>query len=136
MNKVKELAIKKMCPRCRRVIDHAERYCKECMARLNKDYDKYVRDKESKDFYNSRSWLKVRKIVLDKYHGLDLYQLKINKRIVYADTVHHIEELKDDSSKALDINNLIPVSAATHNYIHSEYKKDKKKIQSLLRSLV
>lgn len=130
------MAIKKMCPRCRRVIDNTERYCKDCMARINKDYDNKVRDQESKDFYNSRSWLKVRKIVLEKYHGIDLYELKINKRIVYADTVHHIIELKDDPSKALDIGNLIPVSAATHNYIHGEYKKNKKETQGLLFSLI
>lgn len=130
------MAIKKICPRCRRVIEYSQRYCTECTARLNKDYDRTARNKDSKAFYNSKEWLIVRRKVLEKYHGLDLYQLKVNNKIVYADTVHHIKELRDDPTRSLDMGNLIPLSDRTHKEIHGLYKTDKKNTQRLLFKLI
>jgi hypothetical protein len=95
------------------------------MARSNKDYGRTRRDSKSKVFYNSNEWLTIRGKVLSMYHGLDVYQLMINGEVVYADTVHHIHELKEHSDLALDIGNLIPMSSGTHSYIHKLYKKDK-----------
>lgn len=130
------MPIKKLCPRCRRVIEHNQKRCVECTARMNKDYDRTKRDKSSKEFYNSKAWLQVRQLVISKYHGLDMYELVINKRIVYADTVHHIEELKDNPSKALDITNLIPLSLSSHAAIHKMYDKDKKSTQKMLNRII
>ena len=128
--------IKRICPRCKRVIEINQKLCTECMARSNKDYDRNRRDKTSKAFYNSNAWIKTRQMILSKYHGLDMYQLIINNKVVYADTIHHIEELRDNPSKALDPSNLIPVSSSTHSYIHKEYEKNKKEMQRILSSII
>lgn len=125
-----------MCPRCRRVISNDQIYCVECTARRNRDYDRTGRDKESKAFYNSKAWLTVRRQVLEKFHGLDVYQLFVNNKIVYADTVHHIIELRDDPTRSLDMGNLIPLSDRTHKEIHGLYKTDKKNTQRLLFKLI
>lgn len=130
------MPIKKMCPRCRRLIELNQNLCVECTARKNKDYDRTRRDKTSTEFYNSRPWLKTREAVIRKYHGLDLYELKVNNRIVYADTVHHIEELRENPSRALDMDNLIPLSSGTHAAIHKAYAKDKAAMQKVLFSLI
>lgn len=129
------MPIKNMCPRCRRVIEYNQNLCVECTSRKNKDYDRTRRDKTSQAFYNSDSWRKIRAVVINKYHGLDLYELVINKQIVYADTVHHIEELKVNPDRALDPSNLIPLSASTHARIHKEYDKgasERKDMQRIL----
>lgn len=133
------MAIKKMCPRCRRVIEHSQRYCVECTARMNRDYDRTARDKNSKAFYNSDPWLKVRRIVLEKYHGLDIYQYRVYGRVVYADTVHHIEELRENPTRALDVDNLIPLSDRSHKEIHGLYRKskeEKKATQKVLFDII
>lgn len=103
---------------------------------MNRDYDRYKRDKESQSFYESKEWRKLSKIIKANYHGLDVYQLMINKRFVPADTVHHIEEIKDNPSRKLDPSNLIPVSKGTHKVIHEAYKKDKAGTQKLLFKLI
>lgn len=102
----------------------------------NKLYDTYCRDKQCAEFYNSPEWEKLRSFVLAKYKGLDLYAFFIQKRIVYADTVHHIEELKENWNRRLDVNNLFPVSSENHNRIHKLYLKDKKRTQKLLFDLL
>ena len=130
------MAIKRMCPRCRKIIEYKDKYCKDCTARMNRDYDRYKRDKESQAFYESKEWRKLSKIIKANYHGLDVYQLMINKRFVPADTVHHIEEIKDNPSRKLDPSNLIPVSKGTHKAIHEAYKKDKAGTQKLLFKLI
>lgn len=99
-------------------------------------YDQYIRNKKHAAFYTSPEWAKTRDYVLAKYKGLDLYAFFIEKKIVYADTIHHIEELKDNWNRRLDIDNLFPLSTSNHNHIHSLYEKDKKKTQQLLFSLL
>ena len=55
-------------------------------------------------FYNSSRWLKVRTKIINDYHGLDFYQLMVNKKIMYADTVHHIHKLKEYPDQEYDFN--------------------------------
>lgn len=136
------MALMKQC-RCGKVIDHKKKYCSECEKKYqqekyesNKYYDKYIRDKRSTAFYNSPEWIKAREYILGKYKGLDLYAFFIEKKIVYADTVHHIEELKENWNIRLNITNLIPLSNSNHNVIHAMYEKDKKGTQRLLFSLL
>ena len=126
----------KLCPRCQAVISANEKKCKNCAARYNKQYDKHRRDQKAERFYNSREWSSIRQYVLAKHKGLDLYQLHVNGKIVPANTVHHIEEFRENPSRALDVNNLIPLDAGTHAHIHKLYEKEKKKTQELLFSLV
>jgi 5-methylcytosine-specific restriction protein A len=136
------MALKKLC-RCGKVIDYNQTYCNECekthrqeRAASNKHYDKYTRDKSAAAFYNSPEWIKTREYTLAKYKGLDLYAFFILNKIVYADTVHHIVELKENWDRRLDVNNLFPLSSSNHNAIHTMYEKDKEGTQRLLFNLL
>lgn len=136
------MALKKLC-RCGQLIDYKQKYCNQCSIKYKQErkeyhkyYDKYIRDQESADFYNSPEWEKTREHVLGKYKGLDLYAFFIDKKIVYADTVHHIEELRENWNRRLDITNLIPLSSGNHTRIHKMYDKDKRGTQKLLFSLL
>lgn len=98
----------------------------ECNKNRHKVYDREYRDKDSAEFYNSKSWKNLRDICKAKANGLDIYELVVNKRYIVGTLSHHIEELKDNKVRALDINNLIWISEKTHNYIHAQYDKSKK----------
>lgn len=136
------MALKKLC-RCGKIIDYNQKYCKQCGIKYQEErkeyhkyYDKYIRDQESADFYNSPGWEKTREYILNKYKGLDLYAFFIEKKIVYADTVHHIEELRENWNRRLDITNLIPLSSGNHTRIHKMYEKDEEGTQEILFSLL
>lgn len=136
------MALKKTCT-CGKIIDYSKQCCDECSikneqhrAQRYKHYDKNIRDKETTVFYNSIEWGKVRTEVLHKYKGLDLYEYYINKKIVYADTAHHVVELKEDWSKRFDISNLFPLTSGNHSTIHKLYNKDKQRTQKLLLELL
>lgn len=131
-----------MC-RCGKLINYNQKYCNQCSikhkqerAEYHRHYDKYIRDKKATDFYNSVGWRRVRDYVIAKYKGLDLFAFFILKEIVYADAVHHIEELKENWDRRLDINNLIPLSNSNHNVIDGLYRRDKEGTQKLLFSLL
>ncbi|MBA4509939.1 hypothetical protein H1057_18135 [Clostridium sporogenes] len=101
----------------------------------NKQYDKHIRynkDKKYTKFYHSKEWKNLRKYILKLYNGIDIYSYYIEDKIVIANTVHHIEEIKDNWDKRLDVDNLFPLSDVTHNKIHSLYSKDKNGTQRLL----
>ncbi|WP_353096215.1 HNH endonuclease [Tissierella praeacuta] len=136
------MALKKLC-KCGKVIDYNQKYCSQCSVKYkqerkeyHKHYDKYIRDQDAADFYNSAEWEKAREYVIAKYEGLDLYAFFIEKEIIYADTVHHIEELRENWNRRLDISNLIPLSRSNHNKIHKMYEKDREGVQELLFNLL
>lgn len=136
------MTLKKLC-RCGRIIDYKQKYCDKCSKKYKQEraeyqryYDEHIRDQQAAAFYNSPEWLKTRNFILRKYKGLDLYAFFIEKKIVYADTVHHIEELKENWDRRLDIPNLFPLSSSNHNKIHAMYEKDKKSTQALLFGLL
>ncbi|WP_069649649.1 HNH endonuclease [Caloranaerobacter ferrireducens] len=122
---------KKPCnyPGCPELVEGNERYCdkhkylaEKEKADRNKYYDKYirnVRDKKYTEFYHSKEWEKTRRLVLSRDKGLCQHCLKENK-IVFADVVHHIVELKQDWSKRLELDNLISLCHECHNKIHSK----------------
>ena len=125
--------IYKRCSRCGKRIESGKT-C-ECSKQRHKEYDKYSRNQDAKAFYNSKEWLRMRQYILDKYDNIDVYAYIRYGQIEKADTVHHIWELSEDKSQALSEKNLIPVSSATHNLIHSEYAKseeNKKTMQATL----
>ncbi|MFG6315963.1 HNH endonuclease signature motif containing protein [Bacillus velezensis] len=82
-------------------------------------YDKHKRDQQSRSFYKSKEWQRCRQFVLRRDNYLCQDCLK-NKRITQADTVHHIDELKDHPEKALDESNLISLCFSCHNKRHPE----------------
>lgn len=132
------MALLKLC-RCGKKIPNTLKMCPDCEAKKqerrresDRQYDRNKRDKKSKDFYNSSSWDKTRTLVMVKYKGLDLYEYYINHAIVYAHTVHHIVELREDWSRRHDITNLIPLTNSNHKRIHLMYERDKESTQKML----
>lgn len=111
----------------------------DCIKRARKEYDSKYRNKESTQFYHSSDWLTVRNRVMNIYDSIDVFLFVTEHKIVIADVVHHIEELKENRSKALDVDNLIPLSSSTHNHIHTLYNRDektKKEMQERLRRML
>ncbi|WP_053957154.1 hypothetical protein [Inediibacterium massiliense] len=137
------IALKKQC-RCGKIIDHGMKYCDECNNKVeqekrerNKQYDKYVRKSEGNkkydNFYHDKSWIQARNRIMQRYNRLCLYSYYIDKKIVFADCVHHIEFLKDNWDRRLDEKNLIPLSNDVHSKVH---KSNKKAMQELLFGLL
>jgi 5-methylcytosine-specific restriction endonuclease McrA len=80
----------------------------------------------SEQFYQSRTWKKIRKDIIDRDLGFDLGIFG-----VYIDgtmLVHHINPINESdivyqTKKLLDPENLILVSGNTHNLIHYNKKE-------------
>ena len=136
--------LKKYCNHagCNTLIDYNEKYCskhKRVAAVSQKEYDKHVRDKAAKAFYNSKAWKSLRINALTKQNGIDVYLYVTEGVIVKAEHVHHIIERSEDSSRALDINNLICLSGKTHSMISKLYKQSatkKKETQNMLFNIL
>lgn len=134
---------------CNHIIPYTERYCsehkKDVEQKKKESYKIYdnrrKQDKEWK-FYKTKIWLILRNSVLTHYNNLDLFAYYVEKRIAFANTSHHIIEVRDDWNKRLEFSNQFPCSGSvldlksTHSKIHSLYKKDKQGTQELLRSLL
>jgi 5-methylcytosine-specific restriction endonuclease McrA len=82
----------------------------------------------SLDFYTSKTWRTLRKKIIDRDLGFDLGVFG-----VYIDgpmLVHHINPINESdiiyqTSRLLDIENLITTSGITHNLIHyNKIEKD------------
>lgn len=76
-------------------------------------YNRYKRDKESKQFYNSKAWEVCRTNVLIDNYYLCVECLK-NKIIKVYDVVHHIKPLRDYPELSLVESNLIPLCHSCH----------------------
>lgn len=101
----------------------------------NKNYDKNKRNKERDKFYHSNAWKILRKTLVNKFYGLDIYELYKTGNIVSGNTGHHIIEVKDNKNRMYDLENLILLSASNHMEIHSIYNnspQEKKKLQEYL----
>ena len=91
--------------------------CPKCKQESNKDYDVNIRAKDRKKIYNSNEWLDIREVALLRDNLL--CQECLRKGIyTEAKIVHHIVELKDDVTKAYDLDNLESVCVACHNKEH------------------
>lgn len=137
------IALKRLCPKCQKVIEVDRKYCEECERAYNefrknnnKSYDKKTRNnnqnKQYSSFYRSKEWEIVRSYIISKYKNIDVYEYYKTGKIIKSETVHHIVELRDDFNRRLDTKNLIPISLSNHGKIHLLYKRNKKKYQSLL----
>lgn len=140
------MAIKKMCPRCGKIIDHTDKYCDECSKNVIKNkkdsdrqYNKFirqVRDKQYTDFYVSKEWKIVSNIVKDKYKGLCIMCLLQDDKLNSYDLIHHVLELKTDGGweHRFDVDEgLVPLCHAHHNELHGNYNNEKIK---MLRELI
>lgn len=118
------MAIYKRCTRCYTRLPSGTR-C-SCQKGRQKEYDKYTRDRQSTQFYNSKEWEFARQATLALDKGIDVYIYITTGKVILADTVHHIEPLKDNWDRRCDIDNLISLASDTHSTVEQMYLKDKK----------
>lgn len=120
---------KKTCPYpgCGAVIPGKERHCtdhqakrQEQRAESQRHYDQTTRDPQVTAFYKSAAWEAARKQVLIRDHGLCQPCWK-DGRLAYADLVHHIEEVKVNWGRRLDLANLVSICHACHNQTHGKH---------------
>lgn len=109
---------------CNNIAKQPERYCEKHKHQVekekrerNKFYDRTIRDDKATRFYRSKEWIKTRqmRLIMDSHLCRDCLKEKI---ITKADTVHHIEELKDNWDKRCDLENLISLCNSCHNKRH------------------
>ena len=94
--------------------------CPKCKQESNKDYDTNIRAKDRKKIYNDKKWLDIREVALIRDNLL--CQECLRKGIyTEAKIVHHIVELKDDITKAYELDNL---ESICHKH-HMEHHKGK-----------
>lgn len=140
------MALKKLC-RCGKVIEDRTQRCEKCEADYQaykanhaKQYDKQVRrssgNKPFDAFYKTQKWLTLRMYTKDWYNNIDVYEYYTTGKIIKAETVHHIIELKDDFGQCYKFDNLIPMSLKNHSKIHLLYKWNKSKYQKELLSML
>ena len=128
------MPIFKRCSRCGRRLP-AGSTC-PCLKRRHQEYDRYSRDKKSKDFYSGKEWEIAREAALDADGGIDVYLYMTQDKVVVADSVHHIAPLKDDWSLRAELTNLISLHHDTHSQIEAMYKRDKAGTQAMLRKIL
>lgn len=105
------------------------------MNESNRYYNKHKRNRERQLFYQSTVWAKARELALKRDNYLCVECLK-EKKIRKADVVHHIVEVKDDFTKALELNNLTSICHTHHNRIHGQSKKEQTKIPTKIDVVV
>jgi hypothetical protein len=125
------MAIMKICQRCRTKHPVDQKCPNKCYERNKKEstkiYDKFQR--KNSDIYNSADWKKLTEICKNRFNGLCLWSLIIHKRPHPGSLSHHIIEINDDRSRALDIDNLVYLSDEAHREVHELYKNDKRNTQ-------
>lgn len=136
------MGLTKQC-RCGAKIDIAMKCCPNCISHYEgkkkesyRIYDDKKRDKKAHAFYVSSEWQALRNVILKRYVGIDLYLYYTTGVIEKANTVHHIIEISEDSSRKLDDKNLLPVTQKTHEKIHKMYQRNKIATQELLFSFI
>lgn len=134
--------MKKFCSICNRnLIDIKEKYCSSCKTKIglrHSIYNKYRKDIKEQKFYSSKDWLKTRDTIKIMDNNLCLVCLS-NNELNSMDTVHHIEELKENWSKRFNKDNLICLCESCHQKIHKKYLSstiEKLKTQDKLKLLI
>ena len=97
----------KRCPRCEQERINRKR-------ETDKKYDRELRAKDRKAIYNTIEWQIVREEALIRDN------LMCQKCGSIAEEVHHIIELKDDITKAFDLDNLMSLCRTCHIRIHKK----------------
>ena len=127
---------------CNKLIDSRYTYCEahredEEAKRIKyiKRYDEARKCGKEFVFYRSKEWINIREVIKSKYKGICIYTYYTQNKIVKADEVHHIIEIKDDFNKRLDLDNLIPVSRSAHKQIHRLYSNSEHSKQSTIKKL-
>ena len=77
-------------------------------------YDRYERDPNATAFYRSAAWLRMRRLILERDHGLCQECLR-HGRYTPATAVHHKVELRERWDLRLDADNLESICDECHN---------------------
>lgn len=107
-----------------------------CQKQRHKLYDAARRDKDKQKFYASRHWHKIVEVVKARANGLDEYALAVAGVIAVGSTVHHIYPVDERPDLKTSLDNLIFVSARTHNKIHAEYNRDAESKAAMQKTLM
>lgn len=108
---------KKPCgyPGCSRLVPAGSRYCSEHQSKVNSDYERYGRDRNTKRKYG-RAWKRIR----DRYAAEHPFCELCFQRGVLAKTeqIHHIKPLREGGGS--EDSNLMALCHACHSRIHAE----------------
>lgn len=128
------MPIYKRCSRCnKRILEGTK--C-DCYKERHKEYKKYRTDVKEQIFYSSDGWEIIKEKVKDKFKKIDIYSYYIYGVIEYGQTVHHIESIKENWERRLDISNLIYLTESNHQKIHKLMRNDLKGTQKILYGLI
>lgn len=83
---------------------------------------KLIQEDNLDPFYNSKRWRKLSKEA-KKRDKNECQMCKDKGLYKAAKQVHHIEEVKDNPMRALDITNLTSLCIECHNTLHNRQKK-------------
>ena len=92
-----------------------ERFCDKHRPQASREYNRYIRDEDSKKFYNSTAWRKLSALQL-KREPLCAECLKAG-RIQHAEIADHIKPIREGGAR-LDINNIQSLCRGCHNRKH------------------
>lgn len=140
--------IMKICRKCGELIPYPYTYCRKCQnkhiqereeqlkeskKRYDANYNKYKRNKEHQQFYNSNEWKMLKeKYLQDQQYKcercVELNALNPRHRKKVATEVHHIKYLSTPEGweRRLDYTNLRALCHAHHDEIHGRFQKKKK----------
>ncbi len=83
---------------------------------------KLISEDDTDKFYNSRTWRKLSKEARKRDKN-ECQHCKAKGLYKGAEQVHHIEELKLNPVRALDLTNLISLCKVCHNTVHDRHEK-------------
>ena len=83
----------------------------------HREYDRTDRNEESKRFYHSSAWLRLRRVKLAR-NGLCELCIR-EKRVAVASHVHHVQDLVLHPELGLNLDNLQSLCHACHSRLHA-----------------
>ncbi len=86
---------------------------------MNRKLYNYILSGDVDKFYNSRTWRKKRKQILERDNN-ECQRCKVNGGVGKGEVVHHKIHLKNNPLLALNDDNLITLCNACHNEVHPE----------------
>jgi 5-methylcytosine-specific restriction endonuclease McrA len=99
-------------------------YCKNHLAINRSIYDREKRPKQSKKFYDSQAWRKVRKMKLAEQPQCE--QCLADGFTVLASAVHHDKSIEEFPELALTLSNLVSICSTCHSRIEAQRRRGKK----------
>ena len=112
-------AIYKICERChKRIRTGTTCQCRD-RRKLRAEQSK---DKKADPFYTAGAWRTKRNYIMQMYHGIDVWAM-YQGRYEEAEAVHHIKPLKEYPELAYSDDNLIPLSAYSHDQVEKAYNR-------------